>query len=182
SDLLSLLTEKELAGQAAFSDMKMVAEGFLKLADQQLAVAVQRAGAIASTSQPASINQPPSVNQPASMPASPPAPADPPRIYTIADQDVVPPVAIEQTMPPWTPPLSSIRYQEFSGLLEVIVDEAGAVTSVAMVQHVNVLYDQLLTSAAKRWRYRPAMRNGKPVMYRKQMNIVLRPVSPTSGD
>jgi hypothetical protein len=197
-DLLSLLAEKELAGQAAFSDMKIVAEGFLKLATQQLAV--QRAGSFASASQPASTNQPAvpipasqpaptgqpaSRNQPAaSTPASQPAPAraDASRIYTIADQDVVPPVAIEQTMPPWTPPLSSIRYQEFSGLLEVIVDEAGAVTSVAMVQHVNVLYDQLLTSAAKRWRYRPAMRNGKPVMYRKQMNIVLRPVSPTSGD
>jgi protein TonB len=192
-ELLSLLTEKELAGQSAFSDMKMVAEGFLKLASQQLAV--QRAGAIASPSEPASTNQPApsqpaptgqpaSRSQPAaSTPASPPAaaPADASRIYTIADQDVVPPVAMEQTIPPWTPPLGSIRYQEFSGLLEVIVDETGAVTSVELVQHVNVLYDQLLTGAAKRWRYRPAMRNGQPVKYRKQMNIVLRPVNPSSG-
>jgi hypothetical protein len=188
-DLLSLLTEKELAGQSAFSDMKMVAEGFLKLANQQLAV--PRAGAIASTNEPASTNQPaPSQPAPTGQPASRSQPAastpasaraDAPRIYTIADQDVVPPVAIEQTVPPWTPPLGSIRYQEFSGLLEVIVDETGAVTSVELVQHVNVLYDQLLTSAAKRWRYKPAMRNGQPVKYRKQMNIVLRPVNPSSG-
>jgi hypothetical protein len=99
----------------------------------------------------------------------------------MADQDVVPPVPIDQTIPPWTPPLGTVRYQEFSGLLEVIIDETGAVTSVAMVKHVNVLYDPLLTNAAKRWRYRPATQNGKPVKYRKQMNIVLRPVNPSSG-
>jgi protein TonB len=198
-DLMSVLSEKELAGQAAFSDMKLVAEGFLKLADQQLAV--QRAGAAASTSQPVPTSQlapptqpapsqpsptgqPPSKGQPsASTQASEPAPAhaDAPRIYTIADQEVVPPVAIDQTIPPWTPPLGNLRYQEFSGLLEVFVDETGAVTSVAIVQHLNVVYDQLLTNAAKRWRYRPAMRNGQPVKYRKQLNIVLRPVSPGTG-
>jgi hypothetical protein len=200
-DLLSLLTEKELAGQAAFSDMKMVAEGFINLANQQLAV--QRTAAVVTANQPSSTNQPapgqpassqppqnqPPQNQPpqsqpaASTPASQPAPAraDASRIYSMADQDVVPPVPIDQTIPPWTPPLGTVRYQEFSGLLEVIIDETGAVTSVAMVKHVNVLYDTLLTNAAKRWRYRPATQNGKPVKYRKQMNIVLRPVNPSSG-
>jgi hypothetical protein len=47
-----------------------------------------------------------------------------------------------------------------------------------MSQRLNVMYDQLLLSATKRWRYRPAFRNGKPVKYRKQINIVLRPPAP----
>jgi hypothetical protein len=47
-----------------------------------------------------------------------------------------------------------------------------------MTQKLNVLYDQVLLSATKRWRYRPAFRNGKPVKYRKQINVFLRPPAP----
>lgn len=163
ADLLSLLSDKEFAGQPAFSDLRMLADGFSKLTDQQLAA--ERAAAAAAT--PAVIE-----------PAPAPAPVEPSKVYTSADLDVLPPVAIEQTIPQWVPPTGNLRYQEFSGVLEILVDEAGAVASAAMAQRVNVIYDQVLLSATKRWRYRPAQRSGRPVKYRKLINIVLRPAAP----
>jgi len=162
ADLLSLLSEKELAGQPAFADLRMLAEGFSKLTDQQ--IAAERAAAALKTA--------------AAAPAPPVAAPDPARVYTSDDADVIPPVAIEQTIPQWVPPTGNLRYQEFSGVLEIIVDENGAVASAAMAQRVNIIYDQVLLSATKRWRYRPAQRGGKPVKYRKLLNIVLRPAAP----
>jgi hypothetical protein len=161
--LNQLLQEKELAGPA-FADIKLLADGFGKLADQQLSA--EQTAATAAAAQAAAPAPPP------------PPPVDNSKIYTVADLEVVPPVPLEQTIPQWVPPLGNFKYQEFSGSLEVVVDETGAVTSAVMTQKLNVLYDQVLLSATKRWRYRPAFRNGKPVKYRKQINVFLRPPAP----
>ena len=162
-ELNQLLKEKELA-VPAFADIKLLADGFGKLAEQQLSAEQTAAKAAA-------------VQEAAAAPPPPPA-VDNSKIYTVADQEVVPPVPLEQTIPQWVPPLGNFKYQEFSGSLEVVIDETGAVTSAVMTQKLNVLYDQVLLSATKRWRYRPAFRNGKPVKYRKQINVFLRPPAP----
>ena len=159
-ELNQLLAAKELSG-SAFADIKMLSEGFGKLVDQQITVE-QTAAKLAAV-----------------QAAPPSAPAvDVSKIYTVADQEVVPPVPLEQTIPQWIPPLGNFKYQEYSGSLEVVIDEAGLVTSAVMSQKLNVMYDQVLLSATKRWRYRPAYRNGKPVKYRKQINVFLRPPTP----
>jgi tetratricopeptide (TPR) repeat protein len=163
ADLQALLSEKDLAAQPAFSDLKMLAEGFAKLTEQQLAS--ERAAAAAPKPAPAA-------------PVVDPAPVEPSKIFTAADTEVLPPVPIEQTIPQWVPPAGNLRYQEFSGVLDVVIDETGAVVSATMAQRVNVIYDQVLLSATKRWRYRPAQRAGKPVKYRKLINVVLRPAAP----
>lgn len=159
-ELNQLLADKELAGPA-FSDIRMLADGFAKLTDQQLSA--EQAATKAALQAP---------------PPPPPAPVDTSKIYTTADQDVVPPVPLEQTIPQWVPPLGNFNNQEFTGSLEIVIDESGLVASATMSQRLNVMYDQLLLSATKRWRYRPAFRNGKPVKYRKQISVVLRPPAP----
>jgi TonB family protein len=171
ADLLSLLSEKDLAGQAAFSDLKMLAEGFAKLTNQQ--VTAEREAELQAAQKAAAAQ---------AAQAQIAAAADSNRIYASIDSDVIAPVAIEQTVPQWTPPAPNMRNQEFSGVLEIVIDETGVVTSAVMAQRVNVIYDQLLLSATKRWRYRPAQRNGKPVKYRKLVNIVLRPIAPPVTD
>lgn len=165
SELLALLSEKEFANQSAFADLRMLAEGFSKLTDQQL-LSERAAAAAAKPAQ--------------EEPAPPPPSNEPSRIYSAADADVLPPVAVEQTIPQWVPPSGNLRYQEFSGVLEVVVDENGAVASASMAQRINVIYDQVLLSATRRWRYRPAQRGGKPVKYRKLINVVLRPAAPVT--
>jgi hypothetical protein len=162
SELIELLSAKELAGQAAFADLKMLADGFSKLTQQQIS---ERAAAAAAAAAP-----PPEPEPRAAAVAN--------RVYSSTDSDVIAPVVIEQTIPEWVPPSANLRYQEFSGVLDVVIDESGSVASASMSQRVNIIYDQLLLSATKRWRYRPAMRQGKPVKYRKQLNIVLRPAPP----
>jgi len=164
-ELIALLSEKELASQPGLADLKMLAEGFSKLTQQQ--VSVERVAASAAE-KPA----------PSAAAAVEPPPPEPAKIFTSADVEVRPPIAIEQTIPQWVPPTGNSRYQEFSGVLEIVVDESGSVINAAMAQRVNVIYDQMLTSAAKRWRYHPALRDGKPVIYRKLINIMLRPSGP----
>jgi len=165
-ELIALLSEKELTGQTAFADLRMLADGFAKLTQQQIAEKAAAAAAAAATAAPS----------PAEVRAA--AAAEASRVYSNTDTDVIAPVAIEQTIPEWVPPSANLRYQEFTGVLDVVIDENGSVASASMSQRVNIIYDQLLLSATKRWRYRPAVRQGKPVKYRKQLNIVLRPAAP----
>jgi hypothetical protein len=165
-DVISLLSDKDLGSQPAFADMRMLAEGFGKLVDQQLVAERQAAAAAPPTPPPAPVSA-----------AAPVAPADHLKVYTSADDDVVPPIPIVQTIPAWIPPNGTYRFQEYTGMLEVVIDETGLVASATMVQKLNVLYDQTLLSATKRWRYRPAQRAGRPVKYRKQVNVVLRPAA-----
>ena len=112
---------------------------------------------------------------PAPPPLPVPAAAEPPRpptlrIYTIDDADVVPPTVIHQTLPPF--PLGSAPSGR--GALAVVVDETGAVESAAMPVSMGAAYDRTLMNAAKAWRYKPATLNGKPVKFRRlvQVNVV----------
>ncbi len=62
-----------------------------------------------------------------------------------------------------------------TGLLEVVVDEKGAVASASMAKPITPSYDAALTSAARDWRFTPAQKAGQPVRYRLLLEIVLRP-------
>jgi hypothetical protein len=102
-----------------------------------------------------------------------PSPVYPPRdVYDERDADVVPPVAIDQRMPAWNAPRAFQR-GTFRGLLEIVIDENGAVTAGAMRQPAHPLYDDVLLSATRRWAYYPAMREGRPVQYRKLIVVTL---------
>jgi hypothetical protein len=161
-DVLALLGEADAASDPALSDVKILAEGFSKLAEQQLAVE-----AAAAAAKPAAA----AANRPQESPAA----RAPAQIFDSAATDVTPPVPISQTMPEWNPPSTGFPAKTYTGTLEIIVDETGAVASAALATPVNPLYDQLLLSAAKRWRYRPAQRAGQPVKYRRAIAIVLSP-------
>jgi TonB family protein len=159
-DVIALVAEADGASDATLGDVKILAEGFSKLAEQLLAqqtAASNKAAADAAAAHP-----------------SEPAPPAPARVFDAAATDVVPPIAISQVMPEWNPP-TGFQSKNYTGTLEVVIDEQGVVTGVALVTPVNVTYDQLLLSAAKRWRYRPAQRAGQPVKYRKTIAIVLTP-------
>jgi periplasmic protein TonB len=97
------------------------------------------------------------------------------RVYSVDDTDVLAPVPLTQAMPNWSPPATDPR--TYSGIIEIIVDERGAVVSAGIVQSVTPAYDRSLVAAAKRWQYRPALLNGQPVKYRKAVGVVLRPNS-----
>jgi hypothetical protein len=102
--------------------------------------------------------------------------AEPGRIvFTSADPGVTPPVPIRQELPPWQPaPSSGAR---FDGELEVLIDSTGDVRVARIVKPIHPTYDPILLDAAKKWRYRPAMKDGRPVAYRKVITLDLAPLS-----
>jgi len=115
-------------------------------------------------------------------PAPTPAPAAPPpapvnavpaakKIYTIVDNDVVPPTTINQSMPLYpTRPVPPGK-----GTLEIVIDESGMVESALIRASVNSLYDMLAVQATRSWRYKPATVNGVPVKFSKDIIITLKP-------
>ena len=62
------------------------------------------------------------------------------------------------------------------GILDVTIDEQGRVISAAIRVGLHPLYDSQILLAAKEWRYQPAMLNGRPVKFRKiiQINVSKR--------
>ena len=83
---------------------------------------------------------------------------------------------MEQAVPPWTFG-AQLRTGLFTGTLELVVDETGAVESARVVETVWPPYDAALLHAAKRWRYQPATRNGKPVKFVRTLAISVDPKS-----
>ena len=101
--------------------------------------------------------------------AAPLPQADPNRIYTMLDKEVTSPGVIRQNMPRLTPSMKSQAKDR--GVIEVVIDELGRVTFVAVRQSVHPVFDAELLSAARDWKYQPAMLAGKPVKYRKMIQI-----------
>jgi len=112
-------------------------------------------------------------------PPPPPAPSAPvvlpPAIYTGDERGVVPPVAIRQELPRFP---GAVRPGGVTGVVEVLIDQAGAVESAAMLVPTVPSYDKLLLTAASRWLYSPATVDGRPVKFRKRIQVTIN--EPTS--
>jgi len=52
-----------------------------------------------------------------------------------------------------------------------VISEDGRVEEAVIRQSINPAYDQLLLEAARRWKYRPALRAGVPVRYTKTILV-----------
>ena len=93
-------------------------------------------------------------------------------IYSANDQDVTPPVAAYPRLP--AEPPTGIPAGDFS-TLELLVGETGQVESVKLMGRPKHLGEALLVtvnlSAAKTWRFLPAVKDGRPVKYRKLVQV-----------
>jgi hypothetical protein len=141
------------ASQSPLSDLKTLAVGFHELSVK------------AAAPPPA-----PVAPEPVAPAAATPQPA---RVYGMGDAGVVPPITIMQRVPPFRGKVTAAG----SGILEIIIDEAGAVESARMRVPLNGAYDKLVLNAAKGWQYQPAAINGVPVRFRKMVQVSLVPSS-----
>jgi hypothetical protein len=151
-NLIALLDDPQMSGKQG--DMRTLAQGFLDLA----------AAAAAPPPEPKKADPPPA---PAPMQTS--ARVD--KVWTADDPGIVLPVALRQEVP--RVPLNISQQARDRGLLELIIDEQGRVTSMTIRMSVHPLYDPLLLSAARDWRYRAATVNGVPVKFRKIIQITV---------
>jgi TonB family protein len=96
-------------------------------------------------------------------------------IYTGDERNVVPPQTLAQTLPKYP---GAVPPRGVTGVVEVVIDEGGTVESAAMVVPVTASYDKMVMNAATKWVYIPAMMNGKPVKFRKRIQITVTPPAP----
>jgi len=94
-------------------------------------------------------------------------------LFLIGDVDQVPvPVKFEQ---PVYDALARRMNQQGVVIVEVLVDETGGVTETRLIQEIpNSRLNEATLRAARRWSYRPAMKDGVPVMVWKSERIVFR--------
>jgi TonB family protein len=95
----------------------------------------------------------------------------PPRIYNSGDAGVVAPQVIKQELPGYVGPMLMAK----QGAIEVTIDETGSVVMARIRQSVAVQYDAQALKAAQTWKYMPAMMDGKPVKYRKLVQVTIKP-------
>ena len=88
-------------------------------------------------------------------------------VYTVDDRDVLPPVAVVQRVPKYPANVT----KPLQGVVQFVVDENGAVLTPTMPVSIDMSYDGMVMTAAKKWQYTPAMLDGKPVKYMKRLTI-----------
>jgi TonB family protein len=163
-EVVELIDDADLVDEAAsLADLKMVSQGFLRLAE--LEVEKERAAAEAAA------RAAPAAAAPQPQPAAPPAP----EVYSEQDVEVTPPVALSRPIPPWRPTSASVGERTYQGHLRVVVDETGRVESAAIVRPFLPGYEELLLEAAKTWQFTPATRNGVAVKYVRIFTIDVSP-------
>src|SRR5262245_39326339 len=153
TQVLVMMTDPDVEAAAArppLSDLRTLASGFRDLAAAAAA---------------------PPLPAPAPEPVRTPPPPAVPRIYTSADEAVVPPIVIRQDLPAYPGQLMIAR----AGMNDLLIDETGVVQTATMTQSINRQYDNLALAAARNWRYRPATLNGVPVKYRKAVQVSVKP-------
>jgi TonB family protein len=86
---------------------------------------------------------------------------------------VSPPVALDQRLPAMTIELARIvKALKTTMLLDVVIDEKGDVVNSIVRRSMNASFDDLIVRASRRWKYRPAMKDGGPVRYVKTLVLV----------
>lgn len=150
--VMALIDDPEMGGR--LSDMRTLAAGFLELS---------AAGAAPPPE--------PKQAEPAPQPVAPPPGPSPLRIYVAEDAGVTPPIAIKQEFP--RVPAGVMAQVRDRGLLEIIIDERGRAAALTVRTSMHPVYDTLLMAAAREWRYQPATHEGRPVRFRKLIQVTL---------
>jgi outer membrane biosynthesis protein TonB len=172
----------------SLKEFRMLATGFHDLSASAAAVNVAKSNAPAPAPPP-----PPAEPTPVPAPQTnarataanqivpanqgpPPAQAAAPQVVTEESAGGVlqPPVMIRQQMPIWVASRTLLP-KGSTGKLRLIIDERGNVEDAKMVESVHSVYDALLISATRLWKYEPAKLDGRPVRYAKMIQIVLNP-------
>jgi hypothetical protein len=91
-------------------------------------------------------------------------------IYDGTEPGLSLPVTVRQTLPSFAGDMLARR----DGILELVINEVGAVESAVMRSPVNPRYDLIVVGAAKSWKYSPATLNGTPVKFRKVIKISIK--------
>jgi TonB family protein len=166
AEVMLITADADVAGNTRMADLRIVAEEFYQLAEERRATTeIER--------RPASLAA--SGARAAGAPAPGTGDTDA-ELFDMLDAAVKPPVEISRVMPPWNPP-REVSWRSFRGVIELVIDEDGQVDRARLVERIAPFYDQAIVEAAYKWRFEPALRDGKPVRFRHLVQLILRPGS-----
>ena len=156
-DLLRLIDDPDVGSK--IGDMRVLVTGFY-----DLSAAAAAPPAAPPPSPPAPVREEP--------PSRPPAPVRPANyVYSADEAGIMLPVTVRQEVP--RVPSTITNQTRDRGMMEVVIDEQGRVIGLEMRSPLHPQYDALLLAAARDWRYRPATLGGKPVRFRKLIQIAV---------
>jgi periplasmic protein TonB len=93
-------------------------------------------------------------------------------VYSVGG-DVTEPIGIFEPDPPYSEEARKAKYQG-TCVLQIIVDQAGAVRDVQVVKHLGLGLDEKAEETVKTWKFKPATRNGTPVAVRVLVEVSFR--------
>jgi TonB family protein len=90
-----------------------------------------------------------------------------------AGGDVSSPVLVSKVEPEYS---EEARRAKYSGsvMLSVVIDEHGIPQDIHVVRPLGLGLDEKAVEAVQRWRFRPGLRNGKPVRVRASVEVSFR--------
>lgn len=155
-ELLRLIDDPDMGGR--LGDLRMLVTGFVDLS--------------AAAAPPPAPEPKPEPKREEALPVAPaPVLPDPQKVYTSDDEGVVPSTPIRQDVPR-VPQQVALQTRE-RGILDVTIDEQGRVIAATIRLGLHPIYDSQILIAAKEWRYHPATLNGRPVKFRKIIQITV---------
>jgi TonB-like protein len=161
------------------ADLGVLVGGFLELIRSAAEQRTSPQPAMAAASMAAGPAAAPRPVAPAPAAAARPAASTAPvaeaggRIYVLDDEGVSPPVVLQQRMPAMTLEMKQItKALHSTGMIDVVIDEAGNVVDATIRQSLNSSFDTLMVRSALHWKYRPAIKDGVPVRYVKTLVLV----------
>jgi len=149
---VSVIDSIEAPVKDELSDLRVLASGFLDLSCAASAPPAPAAAPASASARP--------------EPAAPIAPAAP--VNTAL-------VVLNQDLPPLPFSVAALGHGEYRGVIEVQIDELGNVTNATIIQSVQPIYDPILQSAARSWKYEAPRIAGRPTAVTKRVQIVLKP-------
>ena len=155
-ELLRLIDDPDMGGR--LGDLRLLVNGFVDLST-------------ASAAPPPEPAKPePRREETAPAPVAPTAP-DPQRVFSMDDDGVAVPTPIRQDVP--RVPAQVANQTRDRGILEIVIDEQGRVINATIRVSLHPIYDAQILVAAREWKYSPALVNGRPVKFRKTIQITV---------
>ena len=157
----------DIASDPAFADIRLVVDGFLKLATEAASSAPPATLASSAAKRPqqgaTSASQAPAAPAPDRGSASQPRPAE-----------FIPPKAILHALPPLPRLIEHGPARE--GELELEIGSDGSVSDAKITVSIHPAYDPIVLEAVRTtWKYEPALRNGVAVASAVKVRVVLPP-------
>jgi TonB family protein len=133
-------------------DLRVLAEGFLKQAEDAKSAAVPPVEPAVGVGNPGDVRATGV-------------------IYSMADRDVIAPVEISRPVPIMDAPPGQ-QAGTYQGLVEIVIGETGRVEQVAIRKSINPAFDAEVLASTGYWRFQPATKNGKPVKFRRSYEVI----------